>query len=164
MWLTGSMRRGFRFKAYYSGVTGDDGEDPASYREHLESQLLANELKALVSTNALGMGYDKPDLGFVVHYQAPGSVVAYYQQVGRAGRAIDHAVGVVMSGTEDDDIHEFFRRNAFPNEGLVNRVLDALANSDGLTLRELEPLVNVRYGVLEHFAHVSVCRIAQSGG
>ena len=142
--------QGIPVKAYYSGVTGDNGEDTASYREHLESQLLANELKALVSTNALGMGYDKPDLGFVIHYQAPGSVVAYYQQVGRAGRAIDHAVGVVMSGTEDDDIHEFFRRNAFPNEGLVNRVLDALANSDGMTVRELEPLVNVRNGVLEH--------------
>ena len=142
--------QGAPVKAYYSGVTGDNGEDTASYREHLESQLLANELKALVSTNALGMGYDKPDLGFVIHYQAPGSVVAYYQQVGRAGRAIDHAVGVVMSGTEDDDIHEFFRRNAFPNEGLVNKVLDALANSDGMSLRELEPLVNVRYGVLEH--------------
>ena len=55
-----------------------------------------------------------------------------------------------MSGTEDDDIHEFFRRNAFPNESLVNRVLDALANSDGMSLRELEPLVNMRYGVLEH--------------
>ena len=145
--------RGVSVKTYYSGVTGDNGEDAASYREHLESQLLANELKALVATNALGMGYDKPDLGFVIHYQAPGSVVAYYQQVGRAGRAIDHAVGVVMSGTEDDDIHEFFRRNAFPNEGLVNRVLDALANSDGLSLRELEPLVNVRYGVLEHLLH-----------
>ena len=142
--------QGVPVKAYYSGVTGDNGEDTARYREHLESQLLANELKALVSTNALGMGYDKPDLGFVIHYQAPGSVVAYYQQVGRAGRAIDHAVGVVMSGTEDDDIHEFFRRNAFPNEGLVNRVLDALANSDGMTVRELEPLVNVRNGVLEH--------------
>ena len=142
--------QGVPVKAYYSGVTGDNGEDTASYREHLESQLLGNELKALVSTNALGMGYDKPDLGFVIHYQAPGSVVAYYQQVGRAGRAIDHAVGVVMSGTEDDDIHEFFRMNAFPNEGLVNRVLDVLANSDGMSLRELEPLVNMRYGALEH--------------
>ena len=142
--------QGVPVKAYYSGVTGDNGEDTVSYREQLESELLANELKALVSTNALGMGYDKPDLGFVIHYQAPGSVVAYYQQVGRAGRAIDHAVGVLMSGTEDDDIHEFFRRNAFPNESLVTRVLEALANSDGMTVRELEPLVNVRNSVIEH--------------
>ena len=49
--------------------------------------------RALVATTALGMGFDKPDLGFVIHYQTPGSVVAYYQQVGRAGRALDRAYG-----------------------------------------------------------------------
>ncbi len=73
-------------------------------REALEDALVANELKALVATVALGMGFDKPDLGFVVHYQRPGSAIAYYQQVGRAGRAVEHAHGVVLSGREDDDI------------------------------------------------------------
>ncbi len=63
-------------------------QDSDAYREHLEDQLLRNEIKALIATTALVMGYDKPDLGFVVHYQAPGSIVAYYQQVGRAGRRI----------------------------------------------------------------------------
>ena len=76
-------------------------------------------LRLLVATSALGMGFDKPDLGFVVHYQAPSSVVAYYQQVGRAGRAIGYSVGVMMFGTEDDEIHEFFRRSAFPSEDTV---------------------------------------------
>ena len=143
--------RGTAARAYYSDVKSDlDGETPAAYRERLEEMLLRNEVKALVATSALGMGFDKPDLGFVVHYQAPGSIVAYYQQVGRAGRAIDYSVGVVMFGTEDDDIHEYFRRNAFPSEDTVNLVLDALSKTDGLSVVELEEAVNLRRGSIEH--------------
>ena len=91
------------------------------------------------------MGYDKPDLGFVVHYQAPGSIVSYYQQVGRAGRAIEHAIGVLLTGSEDDDIHEYFRSNAFPDEGRVKQILDLLEASDGLTVRQIESVLNMRY-------------------
>ncbi len=74
-------------------------------------------MKALVATVALGMGFDKPDLGFVVHYQRPGSAIAYYQQVGRAGRAVDSAYGVLLSGREDDDIAEYFMRQRVPADG-----------------------------------------------
>lgn len=95
------------------------------------------------------MGYDKPDLGFVVHYQAPGSIIAYYQQVGRAGRAIESAVGILMSGHEDDAIQEHFRRTAFPSELWVKALLDVLEKSDGLTIRQLEEAVNLRYGQIE---------------
>ena len=95
------------------------------------------------------MGYDKPDLGFVVHYQAPGSIVSYYQQVGRAGRAIDHAIGVLMTGGEDDDIHEYFRTNAFPDESWVQQILDVLEVSDGLTIREIETELNLRYSQID---------------
>ena len=142
-WL---QSRGIVAKAYYSNVVSDDFEDSASYREHLEGQLLRNELKALVATTALGMGYDKPDLGFVVHFQAPGSIVAYYQQVGRAGRAIEFAAGILLSGREDHEIHDYFRRSAFPMERWVDAILDALARSDGMNARELEEEVNLRYG------------------
>ena len=128
-WL---RNHGISASAYYSGVKRDDFEDSNAYRLHLEEKLLRNELKALVATTALGMGYDKPDIGFVVHYQAPGSIVAYYQQVGRAGRAISHAIGLLMSGDEDADIHEYFRRSAFPVEAWVTAVLDVLEESDGL--------------------------------
>ena len=93
------------------------------------------------------MGFDKPDLGFVIHYQAPSSVVAYYQQVGRAGRAIDYSVGLMMFGTEDDEIHEFFRRSAFPGEDTVDLVLNALADSDGLSVYDLEEAVNLAQGL-----------------
>ena len=77
-------------------------------RPELEQALLDNKLKALVATTALGMGFDKPDLAFVIHYQAPGSVVAYYQQVGRAGRALNAAYGVLLSGHEDAEITDYF--------------------------------------------------------
>lgn len=138
-WLT---RNGIAAEAYHSDVADDR-------RRHLEDRLLSNQIKALVATTALGMGYDKPDLGFVVHFQAPGSIIGYYQQVGRAGRAIDRAVGVVLSGEEDGRIHEFFRRTAFPDEGWVASILDALEDSDGLSTRELETAINLRYGQIE---------------
>ena len=145
-WLT---RNGIAAKAYYSGVEAVGFECSDAYRQHLESALLNNEIKALVATTALGMGYDKPDLGFVVHYQAPGSIVAYYQQVGRAGRAIDYAVGVLLAGREDEEIQEYFRAGAFPDERHVNSILDALAESDGLSERQLEAKVNLRKGQID---------------
>ena len=141
--------KGIVARAYYSGVTGAGFLDSDSYRQHLEEQLLNNEIKALVATTALGMGYDKPDLGFVIHYQAPGSIVAYYQQVGRAGRAIDLAYGVLMSGDEDNDIHEYFRKSAFPRERSVASILQALEDSDGLTTAQVEEAVNLRHGQIE---------------
>ncbi|HGU1206147.1 TPA: helicase-related protein, partial [Escherichia coli] len=98
--------------AYYSGVTCEGAEDSNTAREYLEQALLANKIKVLVATTALGMGFDKPDLGFVIHYQMPGSIVGYYQQVGRAGRAIDSAVGILLCGGEDRAIHKFFRESA----------------------------------------------------
>ena len=79
-----------------------------------------------MATSALGMGYDKPDLGFVVHYQAPGSVIAYYQQVGRAGRAVEHADVVLLRGAEDRRIQDFFIEQAFPRRELVERVLERI--------------------------------------
>jgi len=141
--------KGIDAPAYYSGATSESFEDSDAYRQHLEDMLLRNQLKALVATTALGMGYDKPDLGFVVHYQAPGSVIGYYQQVGRAGRAIDTAVGVLLSGSEDGDIHEYFRATAFPRPEHVQAILDALADSDDLTVRQLEEVVNLRKGKIE---------------
>src|SRR6185503_4662271 len=93
--------------AYHSRL--DDEE-----RQALEARLLRNDVKALVATVALGMGFDKPDLGFVVHYQEPASIVAYYQQVGRAGRALPEAHAILLSGHEDARIHEHFITTALP--------------------------------------------------
>lgn len=145
-WLSAN---GIDAKAYHGSAEGEGFENSNMYRQHLEALLLNNQLKVLVATTALGMGYDKPDLSFVIHYQAPGSIVAYYQQVGRAGRGIDEAVGVLMSGVEDQDIHEFFRESAFPSEAQVNEILQVLEHSDGLSLRSIEEQTNLRHGQIE---------------
>lgn len=145
-WLSAN---GIDAKAYHGSVEADGFENSNAYRQYLEELLLNNQLKVLVATTALGMGYDKPDLSFVIHYQAPGSIVAYYQQVGRAGRGIAHAVGVLMSGVEDQGIHEFFRESAFPSEAHVNEILWVLEQSDGLSIRSIEEQTNLRHGQIE---------------
>ena len=130
--------------AYHAGKTDEE-------RQSLEAALLGNKIKCLVATTALGMGYDKPDLGFVIHYQTPGSVVFYYQQVGRAGRAIDEAFGVLLSGDEEDNINAYFRDTAFPPEWQIERILTALekCETDGMTVRELERVANLRQSQIE---------------
>ncbi|MDQ6693220.1 MAG: ATP-dependent DNA helicase RecG, partial [Chloroflexota bacterium] len=126
------------------------GGQESSIREELENRLLKNKLKALVATTALGMGFDKPDLGFVIHYQRPGSVVHYYQQVGRAGRALPEAYGILLSGREDNEITDYFIKTAFPPEAHVEAVLDALGKAeDGLSVPLLERDVNLMRGQIE---------------
>lgn len=116
----------------------------------LEEALLENRVKALVATTALGMGFDKPDLAFVIHYQTPGSVVAYYQQVGRAGRALDAAYGVLLSGEEETDITDYFIESAFPTRAEVNSVLEALeAAPGGLSVPELMAKINLSKGRID---------------
>ncbi|MEK6299960.1 MAG: RecQ family ATP-dependent DNA helicase [Acidobacteriota bacterium] len=129
--------QGVNAEAYHAG------DDAKVNREALEKALLNNEVKALVATVALGMGFDKPDLAFVIHFQRPGSVVAYYQQVGRAGRAVDRAYGILLSGSEDDDIQDYFIDSAFPPPETMTSILAALAATDGLSINELLATVNV---------------------
>ena len=134
--------RGFAVDAY-TGKTGDR-------REELEQALQENKVKALVATTALGMGYDKPDLAFVIHFQMPGSVVAYYQQVGRAGRALTSAYGLLLSGDEEEGITDWFIRSAFPTRQEVDDVLGALNEAvDGLSIPELMTCVNMGKGRIE---------------
>ena len=128
--------------ASYSGRT-DDAE-----RRAAEDDLLANRVKALVATSALGMGFDKPDLGFVVHLGAPPSPIAYYQQVGRAGRGVERAEVLLLPGAEDEAIWRYFASLAFPAREQVDRALEAL---DGRTLSTaaLEVHVDLRRTRLE---------------
>lgn len=135
--------QGFSAAAYHAG------NESSLDRVALEDALLSNQVKALVATVALGMGFDKPDLGFVIHYQRPGSVVAYYQQVGRAGRAVERAYGILLSGREDDEIQEYFIQTAFPRPEIMQEILAALAEAESLSLNELLARVNVARTVAE---------------
>jgi len=140
---------GHDVEPYFSDVTHHEYPDSDTWRTELETRLLNNELKALVATTALGMGYDKPDLGFVIHYQAPGSVVGYYQQIGRAGRAISEAYAILLCGSEDAEIHEYFRTSAFPSEQNVQKILDLLSTVDFMSTRDFEPHLNLRMGQIQ---------------
>ena len=127
------------------------GDQDTADRVAAEDRLLANQVKAICATSALGMGYDKSDLTFVVHYQAPGSVVAYYQQVGRAGRGVDHADVILLRGVEDRRIQDFFIEQSFPSRERVTAVLDDLraAGDGGRSTQELLGVVNIGRGRLE---------------
>ncbi len=136
------LREGGHAVRAYTGRT-----DPEE-REELERQLKDNEIKALVATSALGMGFDKPDLGFVIHLGAPSSPVAYYQQVGRAGRATDHADVLLLPGREDKDIWTYFATSSMPSEERAAAVIGALGEAP-LSTPALEARVNLRRTPLE---------------
>lgn len=139
-WL---QSRGIDAHAYY-------GDLDTESRKALEAKLLKNKVKALVATTALGMGFDKPDLGFVIHFQRPGSVIHYYQQVGRAGRALDTAYAVLLGGREDGEIADYFLRTAFPPEAHVKIMLKALRREKrGLSVGRLQKELNLSYMQIE---------------
>ncbi|EWC60161.1 ATP-dependent DNA helicase RecQ [Actinokineospora spheciospongiae] len=135
--------RGFEVASY-------TGRTDTAERQRAEDDLLANRVKALVATSALGMGFDKPDLGFVVHVGAPQSPISYYQQIGRAGRGVERADVLLLPGTEDRDIWSYFASLAFPPEPVVREVLAALEGAGRvLSTQALEPMVDLARGRLE---------------
>lgn len=130
-------------------VAAYTGSTEAAEREQLEADLLANQVKALIATSALGMGFDKPDLGFVVHLGAPSSPIAYYQQVGRAGRSTTSAEVILLPGREDQDVWRYFSSVAFPSEAMVRNVIRALDPDRPQSTAALEPLVDLNRTRLE---------------
>ncbi|MDY6846661.1 MAG: RecQ family ATP-dependent DNA helicase [Chloroflexota bacterium] len=138
-WLT---LKGFNARAYHGGMDSEK-------REKLEGEFLHNEIDILVATVALGMGFDKPDVYFVIHFQCPGSVVHYYQQVGRAGRKIEKSYGILLGGDEDESIQEYFINSAFPSDRIMSQILNSLENSEGLPFYDILSEVNTAYAVLE---------------
>ncbi|HSJ34907.1 MAG TPA: RecQ family ATP-dependent DNA helicase [Acidimicrobiia bacterium] len=138
-WLTAA---GIRAAAY-------TGPTPHEERLTIEEALSSGELKVVVATSALAMGYDNPHIEFVIHYQTPGSPIAYYQQVGRAGRAVDRSFGILLAGWEDRDIQDWFIETAFPGPEDTATVLESLVDNPGLRTRDLEEIVNLRRSRLE---------------
>jgi ATP-dependent DNA helicase RecQ len=132
---------GFEVAAYHGGLD-------TAVRQGIEDALRANALKAVVATSALGMGYDKPDLAFCIHVGSPASPVAYYQQVGRAGRALDDAVAVLLPAESDEQIWAYFATAGVPDEQRVGKIIGALQQRPQ-TLLDLENTTAIRRGRLE---------------
>lgn len=141
--------KGHNVESYHSKIN-IEGYTTKELREQREIMLMNNEIKALVATISLGMGFDKPDLGFVVHYQRPGNIVSYYQQIGRAGRNIDSAYAILLAGREDNEIQEYFINSAFPTEEEMEQVLNVVSESrNGLSIDEIMNKVNMKQGKLK---------------
>ena len=94
----------------------------------IENKLLNNEIKVVIATTALGMGFDKPDLGFLIHLGIPKTLTDYYQQIGRAGRKLDNADCVLISLQDDDDVNEYFIMSKVPEQPISNDVLSLIPN------------------------------------
>jgi ATP-dependent DNA helicase RecQ len=139
-WLN---ENGISSYVYYSGLNKE-------VRSDLEEKFMENKLKVLVSTTALGMGIDKPDIKFVIHFQKPGNVVAYYQQIGRAGRNLKKAYAVLLSGQEDNKITEYFINEGFPKYDEMYSVINLLSNNDELKLGQIMRSLNINKGRLKN--------------
>lgn len=130
---------------YYSDIDRREGKNKAEIVE----KFMNNTIKVLVATVAFGMGIDKPDIGFVIHFQKPGNVVAYYQQIGRAGRSMENAYAILMCGREDDEINSYFIDSAFPTENLMDEVIDVTEQHPGIKLRDYEKYINMKRSKIE---------------
>jgi ATP-dependent DNA helicase RecQ len=154
-WL---QSQGINAQPYYADVEQDIGLD----RVELEHKLLNNQIKALVASVALGMGFDKPDLQFVIHYQQPGNIISYYQQIGRAGRGIDEAHIILMHGPGDEDIQQHFIETAFPTPKQVESTIQALAKNGPSSRTELQRWVNAKMSTLDKIlTHLEVEKIIE---
>ena len=139
------QKNGISALSYYSR----DGEEEAKNRE-AEEALKRNQIKALVATIKLGMGYDKEDISFVIHFQMPANIVSYYQQIGRAGRNIDRAYVILMTGQEDEDILRYFIETAFPTKEETEKIISCITEHEGMSQRDLEARLNLKRNRIEN--------------
>ena len=131
---------GVSAEAYYSKKSAD-GEQK---NKKIEESFRKNEIKVIVATIKLGMGYDKGDIAFVIHYQMPQNIVSYYQQIGRAGRNIDRAYVFLMFGKEDEDILNYFINTAFPTEKETEDIMRFIKSRDGAKYGQILSALNIR--------------------
>lgn len=135
--------KGFNAEAYHAQ---DESE---INRPELETAFIENRINILVATVALGMGFDKSDISFVIHFQRPGSVIAYYQQVGRAGRGIEKAYGILLCGDEDEDIQKFLINNSMPSNKAFESILATLPKDRRMTIDQFVQRVNYAPGMIQ---------------
>lgn len=133
-WLNESN---IKSEKYYADISKE-------YKAIILDKFQKNEIKVLVATVAFGMGYDKPDIGFVIHFQRPANIVSYYQQIGRAGRGIELAYALLLCGEEDEHINQYFINSAFPTEKDMNIVVDFITDNPGKSISEIKGDLNIR--------------------
>lgn len=139
------QENGITAEAYYAR----NGEDGNVLNREIEEKFKNNQIKAIVATIKLGMGYDKGDIAFVIHFQMPQNIVSYYQQIGRAGRNIPRAYTFLMGGKEDQDIINYFIRTAFPTEEEMNQIMGHILKEDGISGYQLQSRLNIRSGRMD---------------
>ena len=137
-------QNGISALSYYSR----DGEEDEKNRV-AEEALKHNKIKVLVATVKLGMGYDKGDISFVIHFQMPSNIVSYYQQIGRAGRSIERAFVFLMTGQEDEEILNYFIQTAFPTREETEQILACIRNREGMSRAGLESSLNIKRARIE---------------
>ncbi len=126
------------------GIKAEAVYSDSDNKDEIMESLMKNKVKAIAATTAVGMGYDKPDIGFVIHFQKPGNLIGYYQQIGRAGRELKKAYAILLAGKEDDRINEYFINSAFPTEKMMNGIIDTLKNHPkGLTKTDFTKYINM---------------------
>ena len=138
-WLNESN---IKSEKYYADISKE-------YKAIILDKFQKNEIKVLVATVAFGMGYDKPDIGFVIHFQRPANIVSYYQQIGRAGRGIELAYAILLCGEEDEHINQYFINSAFPTEKDMNIVVDFITDNPGKSISEIKGALNIRANRVE---------------
>lgn len=134
--------QGVSCRAYYADMQQD-------HKEETIQLFMNNQIKAMAATVAFGMGFDKPDIGFVVHFQRPGNIVAYYQQIGRAGRQIENAYAILLCGNQDDEINEYFIESAFPTEAQMRDVMDVINSHPGIKKNSMQRYTDMKYTHIE---------------
>ncbi|MGI8486037.1 MAG: helicase-related protein, partial [Thermomicrobiales bacterium] len=153
--------RGISAASFHSQLT-------LELRSELEDRFEASDVRILVATSALGLGYDNPNVGFVIHYQSHGSMIAYYQQVGRAGRNHNTALGILMTGDEDERINRSFRMSSLPLENEISQILNRLDELDQTSLRQLSSMLNISpkriESVLRFLAVQTPATVVKAGG
>lgn len=132
-----------------NGINSLDYSGQSENREEIEYSFLKNKFKVIVATNALGMGFDKEDVGFVIHYHSPDSIASYYQQIGRAGRNLDNAFVVLLKGDEDDKIQEHFIETSLPKATEIQDVLDLFDEHLELRVKQIEMKLNMKRSIIQ---------------